>query len=221
MSDLILAYVHHVVTSPWIYLVLFALSWIDGFLPVFPSESVVITAGVFAAAGDPNLALVIAVAALGAFAGDHTSFLIGRLAGGRLLRWSPPGTRRRRAYDAAAGALAVRGGLVLVVARYIPGGRTAVTLTMGTVGYPRRRFSAFAALAAASWACYGGLIGYFGGIAFESDPIRGLLFGLGLAVSVTVVVELVRHLRGRRRRPRTPQSPPARDSSPRVWSGSC
>lgn len=198
MTDTILAYVHDVVTSPWIYLVVLALAWVDGFLPAFPSESVVITAGVFAANGAPNLPLVIAVAAVGAFAGDHTSYLIGRLAGERLLRRSPEGTRRRRAFERAATALAVRGGLVLVVARYIPGGRTAATLTMGTVGYRVRRFTPYAALAAVTWATYAGVIGYVGGVAFEADPLRGLLFGLGLAVGITVIVEVVRYVRRRR-----------------------
>ncbi|MFD0788708.1 DedA family protein, partial [Micromonospora azadirachtae] len=93
-----------------------------------------------------------------------------------------------------------RGGLILTVARYVPGGRTAVTLTMGAVGYPRRRFLAFDALAAGSWGLYSALVGYLGGLAFEQDPVRGLLLGLGLALNVTVVVEGVRLLRRRGRR---------------------
>lgn len=107
-----------------------------------------ITAGVFAATGEPNLIAVIAVAALGAFTGDHTSYLIGRTAGGRLLARTRPGTRRPAAFDWAGKALAERGGLILVVARYIPGGRTATTIAMGTVGYPLRADELAAALRA-------------------------------------------------------------------------
>jgi hypothetical protein len=50
------------ITSPWVYLALFAIAVLDGFFPVVPSETMVITAGVFAASGEPNLAAVSIVA---------------------------------------------------------------------------------------------------------------------------------------------------------------
>lgn len=190
MSHAILDLLQQVMTSPWLYLALFALAVLDGFFPVVPAETGVITAGVFAATGQTNLALVMVVAAVGAFAGDHISYLIGNKAGGRL--------RERKAFVWARDALAERGGLVLVIARYIPGGRTATTLTMGAVRYPLRSFSFFDAIAAVSWAVYSGLIGFFGGMAFENDPIKGLLLGLGIALSITGVVEGVRFIRKRR-----------------------
>lgn len=201
------------VSSPWVYAALFAVAVLDGFFPVVPAETMVITAGVFAAGGQPELALVILVAAVGAFVGDHISYAIGRRAGAGLLRRMPAGSRRRAAFDWAERALAERGGLLLVVARYIPGGRTAATMTTGAVGYPRRMFALYDAIAAGSWALYSALIGFVGGKAFEEDKLRGLLFGLGLALSITAVVEVVRFLRRRRRPapPRTPESRPARD----------
>ncbi|GAA1772424.1 DedA family protein [Nonomuraea bangladeshensis] len=190
MSHAILDLVQQVMSSPWLYAALFALAVLDGFFPIVPAETSVITAAVFAASGETNLALVMVVAALGAFVGDHVSYLIGRMSGGRL--------RDKKAFVWARGALEERGGLVLVVARYIPGGRTATTLTMGAVRHPLRSFTFFDAIAASSWAVYSGLIGFFGGMAFENDPIKGLLLGLGIAVSVTAVVELVRWARKRR-----------------------
>ncbi|MEO3797273.1 DedA family protein [Nonomuraea sp. B10E15] len=190
MSHAILDLVQQAMASPWLYAVLFGLALLDGFFPIVPAETSVITAGVFAASGETNLALVIIVAALGAFAGDHISYLIGKTSGGRL--------REKKAFVWARGALEERGGLVLVVARYIPGGRTATTLTMGAVRHPLRSFTFFDVIAASSWAVYSGLIGFFGGMAFENDPIKGLLLGLGIAVSVTAAVEIVRWIRKRR-----------------------
>jgi membrane-associated protein len=194
----ILAFVHDVMGSPWIYLVLFVLAMLDGFIPAFPSETVVITAGAFAASGSPEVPLVIAVSAAGAFVGDHLSYLIGRTAGARLLARARPGTRRRRAFDRTAAMLASRGGLTLVVARYIPGGRTAVTVTMGAIGFPLRRFTFFDAVAAVTWGVYSTLVGYVGGLAFEREPLKGVALGLGLAIGITAVVEVIRHLRSRR-----------------------
>ncbi|MFI7638252.1 DedA family protein [Nonomuraea sp. NPDC049400] len=201
MSHAILDLVQQVMSSPWLYAALFVLALLDGFFPIVPAETSVITAGVFAASGETNLGLVILVAALGAFAGDHTSYLIGNKSAGRL--------RGKKAFVWARGALAERGGLVLVVARYIPGGRTATTLTMGAVRHPLRSFTFFDAIAAGSWAVYSGLIGFFGGMAFENDPIKGLLLGLGIAVSITAVVEVVRWLRKRRAIQPSPERLPA------------
>lgn len=190
---------HTAVSSPWFYLALFAVALIDGFFPVVPSESMVITGGVYAATGEPNVVLVVVLAALGAFIGDHASYFIGRGSGGRLMARLKPGTRRHKAFIWADKTMNERGGLILVVARYIPGGRTAVTMTMGCVRYRLRTFVIFATLAAVSWSLYGTLLGYLGGMAFENDPFKGVILGVGLALAVTAIVEIVRYLRKRNR----------------------
>jgi membrane protein DedA with SNARE-associated domain len=203
MTDAILPFVEDVMSSPWIYLVLFAVAAVDGFLPVVPSETSVLTAGVFAASGATFLPLVILAAALGAFAGDQISYALGRAGGPRLQERAAPGGRRRAALERARRALDVRGGMIIVVSRYLPGARTAVTLTAGAVGYRWKRFAAFGAVAAATWAAYSALVGYLGGAAFEHEPLKGLLLGLGLAAALTGAVEVARH-GVRRSRMKTP-----------------
>lgn len=197
--------------SPWLYVALLAFAAIDGFFPAVPSESLVITAAVFAATGEPNLLGIIGAAALGAFLGDHVSYAFGRTAGGRLLERAAPGSRKAAAFARAGRLLADRGGTILVVCRYIPGARTAITLSAGAVAYPLRSFSLFDGIAALSWGTYSALVGYLGGAAFEDEPWKGLALGLGLALGVTALVELVRH--ARRRRGPTASPTPARPSS--------
>ena len=204
MIDAIIQFVEGALSSPWGLLALAAVAAIDGFFPVVPSESLVVTAGVFAAAGDQSLALVIVAGAIGAFSGDHVSYAVGR----RLRA----GTRKAAAYAWAARVLAERGGTVIVVGRYVPGGRTAVTLTAGAVRHPLPSFSLFDAIAAASWATYAALVGYLGGAAFEDMPLTGVVFGLGLALSVAGAIELARRAR---RRLRERRSLPRRASSRR------
>jgi membrane-associated protein len=199
MGDAILHFTEELMSSWWIYLALLGFAALDGFFPAIPSETLVVTAGVFAATGEPNLVGVIATAAAGAFIGDHLSYYVGRGAGGRLMDRTRPGTKRHAMTRWARNSLAERGGLVLVVARYVPGGRTAVTLTMGAVRYPARKFSMFAGLAALSWGAYCSLVGYIGGKAFEDNPLKGVVLGIGLALTVTLIVEVVRYQRRKRR----------------------
>ncbi|MFK4085563.1 DedA family protein [Kribbella sp. NPDC020789] len=209
MADALLHFAEELMSSWWIYVAVWGFAALDGFFPAVPSETLVVTTGVFAASiGHPNLYVVIVAAAAGAFLGDHLSYLLGRGAGGRMLDRVKPGTKRHTAILWARRSLAERGGLVLIVARYIPGGRTAVTLTMGSVRYPLRHFTPYAALAATTWALYCTLVGYLGGKAFEDNPLKGVALGIGLALGVTVIVELVRHqLKKRRPQPQLEPSP--------------
>jgi membrane protein DedA with SNARE-associated domain len=198
MSDAILNLLDGAMTSPWLYAALFALAAIDGFLPLVPSETLAISAGVYAAAGDTTLVAVIVAAGLGALTGDHISYFLGRRYGRRLVTGAAPGTRRAAGFGWARAQLASRGGSILIVCRYIPGARTATTLTAGAVGHPLRSFSTFDAIAALSWGAYAALVGYAGGSAFEDDPLLGVGVGLAIALGLAGAVELVRHLRGRR-----------------------
>ncbi|MEV4538139.1 DedA family protein [Asanoa sp. NPDC049518] len=193
------------ITSPWVYGVVFALAALDAFLPIVPSEATLITAGVFAASGEPNVLLIILTGAAGAMVGDHISYFIGRAGGESVINRIPEGTRRARTFERVRELLFAHGGVALVIARYIPGGRTAITLTCGAIRYPRRRFTAFDALACFSWAAYTTLLGFVGGSAFEDHPIQGLALGFGIALALAGVAELIQWLRRRRRPPERPK----------------
>lgn len=186
--------------SGWAYAVVFVLAVVDAVFPVVPSETAVITAGVVAAAGDLVLPLVIVAAAVGAFIGDNTAYAIGHRFGARVTKRFFAGAKAQRRIDWAKRSLDERGGELIAAARFIPGGRTAVTLTAGLTAFGWRRFATYDAAAAVLWACYGGLLGYFGGRAFEEQAWKGLLLALGAALAVTAFTELVRWLLRRRRR---------------------
>jgi membrane protein DedA with SNARE-associated domain len=201
VGETIVAAIDGLASTPWVYLLLFAIAAVDGFLPLVPAETLIITLGAWTAAtGEPHLALIVLTAALGAFTGDHISYVIGRRAGGRVFHRLRPQSRARRLYDRIGDLLERRGGLALIVARYIPGGRTAATLTTGATSYPRPRFTRYVAIAAASWAAYATLLGYLGGAAFRDEPLKGVALGLALAIIITAVNEAVRIIRNRSRR---------------------
>ena len=178
-------------------MIVFLFAYFDALIPIVPSETAVITAGVVAGAGDLSLWLIIPAAASGAFLGDNTAYFIGRRFGGRAVARFFPGEKARRRIDWAEAQLDERGGELIVVARFIPGGRTAVTLSAGLLGYPWRRFAPFDALAAFIWASYAALLGYYGGRTFES--FWGLAVALATAFAVAAAIEGVRWILRRRR----------------------
>ena len=183
-------------SSNWAYAILFVFAFLDAIVPIVPSETAVVTAGVVAANGDLNLMLIVAAAATGAFLGDNCAYLIGHTFGHRATdRFS--GEKGKRRFKWAEEQLDERGGELIMVARFIPGGRTAVTLSAGTLGYPWRRFAAFDAVAALVWALYASLLGYYGGKTFES--VWGLVLALVTAFAIAAGIELTRWLLKRRR----------------------
>src|SRR5215469_4965257 len=197
------------VAAPASYVVAFFLPALDALIPVLPSEAAVIGLGVATAgSADPRIAVLITLAAAGAFAGDNFAYLLGRRYGGPAARRFLSGERgsRRRAW--AERALNRYGARLIVACRFIPGGRTAVTLTCGLIGFPRRRFTAATACAAVIWACYAFFIGRIGGKVFEQRPWAGLLLGLAAAVAVSAIVEVVRRTRLWQRLSRARGRPP-------------
>jgi membrane-associated protein len=183
----------------WSYLIIFGVSALDAFFPLVPSETVVITGGVLAGAGDLQLALVIVSAWAGAVLGDNISYGIGRWVGERTVKRVFRSEKAHRRLDWAEHQLDVRGGYLIVIARFIPGGRTAVTFASGyTHAMPWRRFIRYDVLAGGIWATYAALLGYVGGKQFEEQPWKGLLLAFVVASSIALGIEGIRHLRRRR-----------------------
>jgi membrane-associated protein len=189
----------------WSYLVVLGLAYLDVLIPLVPSETAVITAGVLAGAGDMHLALIIACGAVGAILGDNTAYLLGRYFEEPVRRRFFSGEKAEERIRWAEKQIDERGGELIIVARFIPAGRTVVTLSCGWLNMRWRRFIVFDVVAGVVWASYASLLGYFGGKTFEHSPWKGLVIALALGFSVTGGVELVRWLL-RRRKARTAEA---------------
>ena len=185
--------------SGWAYGIVFVLAVVDALLPVVPSETVVITAGVVASTGSLILPLVMLAAVCGAFAGDNLAYLVGNRFGGRATDRFLRGEKGKRSLRWAENQLSERAGELIAVARFIPAGRTAVTLAAGTLRYPWPRFAVFDAIASIIWGVYASLLGYFGGRAFEGAAWKGLILALGIAFGLAGLIEVVRWYLKRRR----------------------
>jgi membrane protein DedA with SNARE-associated domain len=184
----------------WAYPIIFGVAVVDAFFPVVPSETVVIVGGNLASSDDLNLLLVILAGATGAVIGDNISYGIGTWVGEHTVkRWFRSEKSQRR-LEWAERMLDERGAYIIIIARFIPGGRTAVTFSAGYIPtFPWRRFIVYDIVAGLIWATYAAMLGYFGGKTFEERPWLGLLMALAIAMLAGLVVEAVRHLRARER----------------------
>ena len=177
--------------QPWVLFIVLACCFIDGFFPPIPSESVAVGLAAVAATADvPNPWLLAGIAALGAFTGDNTAYLIGRGVGTQRWRWMR-GPRMQRAFRWAGGELRKRPASLILVARFVPIGRVAVNLTAGATHYSHVRFVALTVLSATLWAGYSVAIGLFFGQWFEDNHLLGAAIAIVCAITLGIIVDIV------------------------------
>jgi membrane-associated protein len=186
-------------SSPWFYLIIFVIAVLDSVLPVVPSETLVIIGGVSAGLGNLWIPLVIVCAVCGAFIGDNLSYLLGREASDWVIRRQTRTEKGAKRMATIVEQVRERGGLLLITARFIPGGRTALTLSCGVTRQPRRWFMGWAAIAAVIWGNYAALLGFIGGKSFEENHTLAFIIAFVTAFSITALIEVVRWLLARTR----------------------
>jgi len=111
--------------------------------------------------------------------------------------WADQSVKRRARLDAADRQIKIRGGMLLITARFIPGGRTILTVSSGLTGQPWRWFALWVATATTIWASYAALLGFFFGQTFEDNHTLAFWLAFAAALTITALIEVVRWLRHR------------------------
>ncbi|MFJ4225323.1 DedA family protein [Microbacterium sp. NPDC089695] len=197
--DVINELILQTVASPWLYLVLFAVTVIDGFFPPVPSETVLVAAAAVAAStGALWMLLPLGlIAAIGAAIGDNVAFAIGRRVGTTRWAWM----RRPRvsaAFAHAHRALDRRSAALILGARYIPVGRVAVNMSAGALGFAWRRFVPLSLVAGASWSALSLAIGLLAGAWIKDQPLVSAGIGIAIALVLGLVIDRITAARRRR-----------------------
>ncbi|WP_406493862.1 VTT domain-containing protein [Streptomyces sp. NBC_00846] len=168
--------------SPWIYAVVALSVLLDVFLPVLPSGVLVIAAATAVAAGSttvagtasatnaaeqvsqvPSLLTLILCAASASVLGDLVAYRLAWCGGERLDRAIARSRRLTSAQERLGAALARGGGILVIIARFAPAGRSVVSLGAGAAHRKVKDFLPWSALAGVAWAGYSVGLGYFGG----------------------------------------------------------
>ncbi len=146
----------------------------DVFLPVLPSGVLVITAATAAAAGSgaatgqvpqevPDIVALTLCATTASVLGDLVAYRLAWNGGARLDRAIARSRRLTNAQERLGSALAQSGGILVVVARFAPAGRSIVSLGAGAAHRRVGEFLPWSIVAGLAWAAYSVALGYFGG----------------------------------------------------------
>lgn len=191
--DLINETIVHAANAWWILPIVCLFCFVDGFLPLLPSETLLVALGVVAAGtGTPNLYLLILAGAAGAIAGDQVAYRLGRRIGTERFAWMRR-PRFRRLFSFAGRELEVRGAMLIFTARYVPVGRVVVNLSSGATGFSYRRFTVLDTAGCLTWASYSVAIGVVAGAWFHDNQLLGITISVGLAIVMGLLIDKLSH----------------------------
>lgn len=129
----------------------------------FPGDTLLLSAGVFAAQGHLNIVTTIIVIAAAAIAGDNVGYHIGKRYGRRLFR-KPDGLVFRQEYIQRAEAFYERfGSRTMLFAHFVPVVRTFAPPVAGVARMPYKEFVLFDAIGDIAWAIVVTMVGYWFG----------------------------------------------------------
>jgi membrane-associated protein len=174
---------------------------------VIPGETAAVLGGVLASRGRVSLPVLMLVVVLAAIVGPLVGYEIGRHLGGRLI--ARPRLRRvADGVDRAQSVLHRRGGVAVLIGRFIAVLRAMMPAVAGTTRMPYRTFVFYNVLSAVVWGVGYCLLGYAAGSAYAAIE-RTVGTGVAVAVAVLVLGAVVFWLVRRHRRPRVSTPPGA------------
>jgi membrane-associated protein len=148
-----------------------------------PGDSLLVTAGILAAAGILDIRLLMVCAAAAAIIGDQTGFFIGRRAGKALIQRYG---RFRVHLERAHTFYEKYGSKTIVIARFVPIVRTFVPAVAGAAEMNYQRFVTYNILGGLLWVLSTTLLGYIFG-----RTIPNIEQNLHLVIAIVVFVSLL------------------------------
>lgn len=165
-----------------------------------PGDSLLITAGLFAARGDLNIVELNVCLILAAIVGDATGYWIGKR-GGKALYSRPNSLLFRREHLIKTHEFYERhGGKTIIIARFMPFARTFAPVVAGAAEMTYRAFAVYNIIGGAAWVLSMTLAGYFLGMQFpniEKDIHKIIAVVIGLSLLPAAIA----WLRAKRQKP--------------------
>lgn len=150
-----------------IYIILFLVIFVETglvIMPFLPGDSLLFTAGMFAASGELNIGTVLGLLFLAAILGDNLNYWIGRKLGLGVLKWKIRGRQlvKEKYIDDTHAFFEKNGTKAIIMARFVPFIRTFTPFAagIGEMNY-LKKFLPFDLLGGFLWIFSLTLAGYF------------------------------------------------------------
>jgi len=161
-----------------------------------PGDSLLITAGVFAATGQLHLAELLMLVPLCAIAGDQIGYWIGRKAGQALYRREDSLIFRKRHLQRAHEFYEKYGGKTVILARFVPIVRTFCPPVAGAALMPYGRYFAYDVAGGLLWVGSMILGGYFLGLKIPNIG-ENIHYVIAVVIFLSLLPPIISLLRSR------------------------
>ena len=176
-----------------LFLIVFAESGLFfGFF--LPGDSLLLTAGLFAARGDLNIWILLPLIFVAAVLGDNVGYWFGRKTGPPLFNREDSLLFKRKNLLAAKTFYEKHGGFTLVLARFMPFIRTFAPIVAGAVEMNYRRFMLFNLVGGLLWSIGVTLAGYLLGNLFEPEVLDRYFLIIVIVVIILSVLPTALHV---------------------------
>jgi membrane-associated protein len=152
----------------------------------FPGDSLLFTAGLFAALGKIDLLTLIIGSVFFAILGDSVGYYTGRKFGTTLFKREDSVFFKKSYLDKAKGYFNRYGAVAIIIARFVPGVRTITPMVAGSVEMNYRSFLFCNIIGAIIWVLSMVLLGYFLGSKIEN--IDSYILPIALAIIVLSLI---------------------------------
>jgi membrane-associated protein len=163
-----------------------------------PGDSLLVTAGLFAARGDLRVGLLCVSLTLAAIIGNSTGYWVGNRAGHALFKREDSLLFRRQHLLRAQEFYAKHGGAAIFLAQLMPIVRTFTPVVAGAADMDYRRFATFNVLGALFWVNSMTLAGYFLGRAIP-DLEHRIHIVVAVVIFLSLLPAIIAWLKERRR----------------------
>jgi len=180
--------------GPHIYTIFFLVIFCETGLvltPFLPGDSLLFTAGAFAALGQLNIWLMFGILSVAAILGDTVNYWIGHYLGPKVFKWeksrffNPEHLKRTHEFYQKYGAKTI------ILARFVPIVRTFAPFVAGIGAMTYAKFFLFNVVGGVAWVAICLFAGYwFGNIPWVAKHFEAVIIGIILVSLLPLVYEV-------------------------------